>query len=116
MGLNLREHGAGEGVESSLSGKPGHGNTWYFPRAQLLTFLGTPNLKIIALNWGQNVPVPKHIDDDVKDARDVPGDIALQAARKRALGELSLIQSKREAKGERVRLNVDWEFKKEIDR
>ena len=34
----------------------------------------------------------KYIDDDVEDARNVPGDIALQTGGKGALRELSLVE------------------------
>jgi len=71
----LREQGTGEGIQGSIGGQPGHGNTGWFPRAHLLTLLGTQN-----------------IDDDVKDARDVPGEVALQAGGKGVRRELSLCQ------------------------
>jgi len=71
----LREHCTGEGVEGSIGRQPGHGNTGWLPRADLLTLLGTQN-----------------IDDDVEDARDVPGDIALQAGGEGVRRELSLCQ------------------------
>ena len=60
MDVNLREQGTGEGIQGSISGQPGHGNTGCFPRAHLLTLLWAQNLKMLDINWKQNVPDTVH--------------------------------------------------------
>ena len=95
MDVNLREHCTGEGIYCSIGGQPGHANTCCLLRANLLALLRTRYLTIMAQQ--KNMLLSQHIEYDVEDARDVPGDIALEAGGKSVGGELSLVQIKYEA-------------------
>ena len=97
LDANLCEHCTCERIERSIRSKPGHGKTGGLPGAHLLTLLWTQNLEMLEIKNRRMCSCPKqYIDDDVDYARDVPGDVALQARGKGVPGELSLVMIQRD--------------------